>query len=414
MVRFTKCLAVAAAAVAVATNVEAADEIVGGTPVASGDYPWMVSLASRGRHFCAGSLIAPDVVMTAAHCVGGGKVTARIKGGVLTSNGVESIAVVAKIKHPNYNSATSDFDVAILLLKSSSSIPPVAIDTTIDTWAGSISRVIGWGTTSSGGSAPTNILQVDVPVRTNEECDRVSYPGQITPQMVCAGVPEGGVDSCQGDSGGPLFVQVGGQPLVMGVVSWGYGCAFPGKYGVYARVNSMLSFIGQYIDVSRGGSIATPPPTTPRPIGNICQCDGGTGRYETCDNWGYDDTVCLLKWNGDSNNPPPCQAAPGGEFAYSNNYNKWYMKGCTKQRQVFAVDPSSIELISPDESADAAEGTSPLVAGVVGALAGCFVVLTTTLVVLRANKGQAVVQGMPVAGYEFGQMKDGVIVTPEL
>jgi trypsin len=418
MVQFTKYVAVAATAVALSTGAASADEIVGGTPVASGAYPWMVSLGSNGRHFCGGSLIAPDVVMTAAHCISGRTITARIKGGVLTSNGVENIAVKAQIKHPNYSSGTSDFDVAILLLSRSSSIPPVAIDASANTWAGTSSRVIGWGTTSSGGGSPTNILQVDVPVRTNEECNRVSYPGQITPQMVCAGVPQGGIDSCQGDSGGPQFVQVGGKPVVMGVVSWGYGCASPNKFGVYARVNSMLSFIGQYVDVSGGGT-PTPPPTTPPPTGEtVCQCDGGSGRYETCDTWGLGYTVCLLAYGGDSNSPPPCKAAPGGEFKYSTNYNNWYMIGCTKQRQVFDVDPSSIELISPAavraDSADAAEGTSPVVAGVVGALAGCFVVLATTLVVLRANKGQTVVQSSPGPGSHFGEMKDGVIVAPEL
>jgi trypsin len=416
MVQFTKCLAVAAAAVAVASNVEAADEIVGGTPVAPGAYPWMVSLGSGGRHICGGSLISPDVVMTAAHCIGGGTITARIKGGVLTSNGVENIAVKAQIKHPNYNSGTSDYDVAILLLSKSSSIPPVAIDTTSNTWADASSRVIGWGRTSYGGRVPADILQVDVPVRTNEECNRVSYPGQITPQMVCAGVPEGGVDSCQGDSGGPLFVQVDGKPMVMGVVSWGYGCASPGRYGVYARVNSVLAFIGQYINLSGGGGgggTPTPPPTTPPPTGDtVCQCDGGSAKYETCDTWGYNDPVCLLKWSGDSNNPPPCQAAPGGKFYYSTNFNNWYMYGCTKQRQVFPVDPSSIELISPaavvDESADASEGISPVVAGVVGALGGCFVVLASTMAVLRAKKGEA------VEGTQFVETEGGVIAIPEL
>ena len=76
--------------------------------------------------------------------------------------------------------------------------------------------------------------------------------------MVCAGIPAGGIDSCQGDSGGPEMVFLkDGTPVVMGIVSWGYGCASPNRYGVYARVNSMLPFLSQYVDISMGTSSPT-------------------------------------------------------------------------------------------------------------------------------------------------------------
>jgi trypsin len=418
MVQFTKCLAVAATAVAVASNVEAAEEIVGGVQATAGAYPWMVSLGSGGRHFCGASLIAPDVVLTAAHCIGSRTITVRVLGGGLTSSGSEDIAVKAQIKHPNYNSATSGHDMAILLLSKSSSIPPVDFDKGTEDWAGISSRVIGWGTLSSGGGSPTNLQQVDVPVRTNDECDSLSYPGKITDTMVCAGIPEGGIDSCQGDSGGPQFVMVNGKPVVMGVVSWGYGCASPNRFGVYARVNSMLPFMSNYVSVVDGTPAPTPlvtaaPTTTaataaptnkatPAPVAataapttvgdTICQCDGGSGRYETCGTWGYSYTVCLLAYGGDSNNPPPCKPAPGGSFAYSNNYNNWYMKGCTQQRQLFPVDPSSVDLISErtaDNTETAVDAAAPmssndaLLAGSIGAIAGCFVAVGAAFVAVK-------------------------------
>jgi hypothetical protein len=232
--------------------------------------------------------------------------------------------------------------------------------------------------------------------------------------MVCAGVPEGGIDSCQGDSGGPQFVMVNGKPVVMGVVSWGYGCASAGKYGVYARVNSMLPFMSNYVSVVDGTAAPIPSPTTaptttaataaPTNVvtasptnavtaaptsadSTICQCDGGTGRYETCGTWGYTYTVCLLAYNGDWFNPPPCDPAPGGEFAYSWNYNNWYMKGCTQQRRVFTVDPSSVDLISKrtvDNTETAAMSSNDaLLAGSIGAIAGCFVAVGAAFVAVK-------------------------------
>jgi trypsin len=422
MVQFSKYFAVAATAVAMANHVQAADEIVGGEEATAGAYPWMVSLGSNGRHFCAGSLIAPDVVLTAAHCISGRTITARVLGGGLTSGGAENIRVIAQTKHPKYNSATSGHDMAILMLSKSSSIAPVDFDKGIEMWAGTSSRVIGWGALSSGGGSPTRLQQVDVPVRTQTECDG-SYPGKIDGTMVCAGVPEGGIDSCQGDSGGPQFVMVGGKPVVMGIVSWGYGCASPGKYGVYARVNSMLPFMSEYVDVVDGtGAPSMSPtkagtrePTAPQPTGaptssaptrfpttaaptpeeeEVCQCDGGSGRYETCGTWGYSYNVCLLAYNGDKNNPPPCKVAPGGEFKYSYNYNNWYMKGCTRQRQVFPVDPSTVELVSAAkvesitpvvEEAASTSNDDALVAGTVGALVGCFVAVGAAFVAVTNN-----------------------------
>ena len=99
----------------------------------------------------------------------------------------------------------------------------------------------GWGTTSSGGSISEDLLKVEVPFVDKETCEQ-DYTGYtISDNMLCAG--EKGKDSCQGDSGGPLVAYDNGSPVLVGVVSWGIGCAFEGYPGVYAKVSNYLDWI---------------------------------------------------------------------------------------------------------------------------------------------------------------------------
>lgn len=111
-------------------------------------------------------------------------------------------------------------------------------------FTGACAAVSRWGTTKSGGESPDRLQAVDVPIVSEEECQR-AYAGEITAGMICAGSPEGGKDSCQGDSGGPLVVRGLSERhwQLAGVVSWGHGCAEPGKYGVCARVSRYLGWI---------------------------------------------------------------------------------------------------------------------------------------------------------------------------
>jgi trypsin len=146
--------------------------------------------------------------------------------------------------HPSYRSSGQDYDVAIWKLSTSvptsSTIGYVALPASgSDPAAGSTATVAGWGTTSSGGStSPTNLLKVNVPVVSRATCRAAYGTSAITDRMFCAG--EGGRDSCQGDSGGPI---VNSARTLIGVVSWGNGCADPDYPGVYTRVSALLSFI---------------------------------------------------------------------------------------------------------------------------------------------------------------------------
>nr|CAI5835085.1 unnamed protein product [Callosobruchus analis] len=102
---------------------------------------------------------------------------------------------------------------------------------------------VGWGATKQNGQTATKLQEVKVPIMSNVDCKKTGYGSRITDNMMCAGYPEGKKDSCQGDSGGPLLVQNGTAYQIVGIVSWGEGCAQANYPGVYTRVNRYISWI---------------------------------------------------------------------------------------------------------------------------------------------------------------------------
>ena len=245
---------------------EAGQEIVGGVQTTIGANPWQVSLqTSSGFHFCGGSVINANWVLTAQHCVTDGA-PARVVAGItkVSASSTGQIRTVAQlVKYPGYVDASQGKDVALLRLStpldlSGANVKAIPIVTAADASAGvagvgSVVRVTGWGTLSSGGSSPDNLMTVDVNVLSNSSV-QASYPQEtITADQLGAAAP--GKDSCQGDSGGPLTALKGSTRVLAGVVSWGYGCADSRYPGLYARVSSFESWINSTI----GG---TPPPTT--------------------------------------------------------------------------------------------------------------------------------------------------------
>jgi len=228
------------------------EDIVGGTTAASGEFPYIGSLQVGGSHICGGSLINANTIVTAAHCsvsnVIGSVSNLRVRlGSVSRSSGGTLVGVSSVVLHPSYNSATSNYDIAIWKLSTSvptsSTIGYVSLPASgSDPAAGSTVTVAGWGTQSSGANTSPNALyKVSVPVVARTTC-RNSY-SNLTNNMVCAGLTAGGKDSCQGDSGGPL---VDASKTLVGVVSFGEGCALPNYPGVYTRVSTALTFIQQY------------------------------------------------------------------------------------------------------------------------------------------------------------------------
>lgn len=233
-------------------------KIVGGTTSQIEKWPGMTYLEIQGQHSCGAALVGAEWVMTASHCVDDPRIRPDhvvIGRQSLTSTDGERIAVAKIIIHPNYNPETTDNDVALIQLTQPSKRKISRIVTQAE-WdaieVGAPFTVVGWGNTTEDGTSSNDLREVTVPVVPRAECAE-SYAEDgvdVSPNMFCAGEAQGGKDACQGDSGGPIFAKVGDVPVQVGIVSWGIGCARPGKPGVYTRV---ANFLGWLTTESNGG-----------------------------------------------------------------------------------------------------------------------------------------------------------------
>jgi len=248
--------------------------IVGGEVTDVNEYPWQAGLVSKGSSFvwCGGSLVNSRWVLTAAHCTidaKASKIQVLLGEHDYNSDGETDtlrMGVMTIKNHPDYDGQKYDYDFSMLKLKSEVDfcsyphIRPICLPPdTSDNYAGDKAITTGWGTTSSGGSVSNELREVTLDVITNNQCkNNFAYSSSmITSQMLCANVDGGGKDACQGDSGGPLVTSKGGSGvtagenyLLIGVVSWGYGCAQAEAPGVYARVTSQLTWIQDFLSQS--------------------------------------------------------------------------------------------------------------------------------------------------------------------
>nr|BAL14135.1 trypsinogen 2 [Thunnus orientalis] len=210
------------------------DKIVGGYECQAHSQPHQVSLNS-GYHFCGGSLVNENWVVSAAHCY---KSRIQVRLGehhIRVNEGTEQfISSFRVIRNPNYNAYTIDNDIMLIKLSEPATLQRVCAA------CGSAHQLRPrWHHVSCLWLGQHHELRddgdklqcLDLPILPQTDCDN-AYPGMITDAMFCAGYLKGGKDSCQGDSGGPVVCN--GE--LQGVVSWGYGCAERDHPGVYCRV----------------------------------------------------------------------------------------------------------------------------------------------------------------------------------
>lgn len=226
--------------------------IVGGGVAAEYENPFQVALLlkstanNQDAQFCGGTIVAPNKVVTAAHCsdfVNANQVQVLTDARRLDGSGTRRDVAQITI-HPDWDNTTFDSDIAVWELTTSATTPSADLAIYDGPQDGEL-LVTGWGRLAEGGASPLDLQSVEVPLVSTANCnDSNSYNGEITANMFCAGPEAGGQDSCQGDSGGPLTRGLD-HTVLTGVVSWGTGCARPNLFGVYTRVSSpgILQFI---------------------------------------------------------------------------------------------------------------------------------------------------------------------------
>lgn len=290
-------------------------------PSASRAYPYSVCLQITrtgslfaGTYRCGGTLIAPNQVLTAAHCVFPrtsataslspvSAVVALIGWDSLSDwtgelspaplpGGAEAIPASKWLYHPLYSSTRYTNDIGLITLSLPSNFTAVGLD--LDpasglAGSGTAAVLLGYGSTlantgeasDNAVSIPTQLQQAKLPVLSSDAC-AARWPYFNPALQVCAGNYSGGVDSCQGDSGGPLVASLVGAAsgsLLPGpqiaITSYGDGCAQPGRVSVYTRVSAYASWLAASLPTSTPLSPASVPPGSspellPGPGATVC------------------------------------------------------------------------------------------------------------------------------------------------
>ncbi|XP_045413396.1 ovochymase-2 isoform X8 [Lemur catta] len=247
--------------------------ILGGSQVEKGSYPWQVSLKQRQKHICGGTIISPQWVITAAHCVSYRNTvsTVNVTAGEhdlsQTEPEEQTLTIQSVIVHPLFSSKKPmDYDIALLKMAGAFQfgqfVGPMCLPEPGEQFeAGFICTTAGWGRLGEDGVLPQVLQEVNLPILTHKECMAAlsSLKKFLSGKtFLCTGFPEGGRDACQGDSGGSLMCQnKKGAWTLAGVTSWGLGCgrswrnnmhqSDPGSPGIFTDLSKVLPWIREHI-----------------------------------------------------------------------------------------------------------------------------------------------------------------------
>ncbi|MGW2597099.1 serine protease [Streptomyces klenkii] len=240
----------AGAALALVGTAAPAPAVVGGHDITVEEAPYMATLLHFETLRCGAAVIDRTTLVTAGHCVDGVmKQFAQARVGATLREDDGTLLPIKRFSlHASYHKGASiDYDIAAIKLAEpltfSAKVQPVALPKQDETApVGAVGQFSGFGRTSEGGPVPKQLQQADLPVLPAETCEK-AYGDGFTPRMLCAGTLDGSKGACQQDSGGPLVVD----GKLVGISSWGLGCARKGLPGVYTKV----SYFSEWIDSVR-------------------------------------------------------------------------------------------------------------------------------------------------------------------